>query len=558
MATNITFKRLAGKYGRNCYPKVFSESQITRACNLITDSITDLTITIETDILPDLGYNYITFSNAVGLTVNYFITDYECSKGLYYYHCSLDLLETFWEKINIPDNKFIVERSSSLKPDPLYPYYPDLNDDMWIVPEKRVASSDIYAVTTPFVNRISNTDKCYTLSCYSTSGITWSNQPPIPANNPYVTTYAVDANTLMNVRDLLCDPDLWTSLEQIFAGDPAQSVVACNLFPFVLRDGLGNPITSGSDFNLGNQAVPAGEGRPNSATICRYKQILRCGRISIERFYKDFRDYEPYTTMEVWLPYYGSLTIDPTPYYRTGSMFITYYVDPLSGECLVSIGNNETNMVDSVTCELGCLIPITSTNRGEINRNVAFGAFTLASSAAMSTATYLSASSSATAKGKEMMESVPKTGKGSRKEKWRAQGYQAGVKAGLKEAKYAAIGTPLDVGIKTFTSSMMEPRKVNVSGGLNGNTWNEDFITPFVRFYRPTDMLESWQEETYGRLCMQRVDDLTTLSGFCKLHNPVFNPSGLTMVQYEELKDILESGFYINVNSSIIEQEGET
>ena len=540
MAIDVTFGKLTGKYSRQSYGKTTTD-RIVSPCNLITESITDLTICIESNISPNSGYNYLSFKfkPSENRTWYYFIDSYETSKNLTRFYCSLDVLETFWDLFS--RNEFMIERSSSYFSDS-----PNLTDEIWLLSKTKRASSDILSSQTPFITQVSATTKCFTLACYSTSYIVWMNQPPIPATNPFIANYAVDSNTLMNVRDLLCDPSLWTSLQQAFSGDPLQSVISCTMFPFELKDSFGNEL-GGATFNLGSLAVPDSENRPNKAAVCRYRQKLSCGYIPFNRYFKDWRDFEPYTTVEIWLPYYGCITVDPTPYYLSGQMYITYYVDPMSGETLIVLGSDDSNMVDTVTCSIGAQIPIVSTNMAEIHRSIASGAFELASTIALNVASYANSSNTAKAAVQQKFDEVPTSGSGSRRKKWEAQGFAKGVNEGLKESKYIKIGSSIESALTTFSDSITMPRRVNVAGGLQGNTWKEDFNTPFARFYRPLYYNEAWQTATYGKMCMQTVPSLEELTGFVKVYKPVFNPEGLTTTQFLAIKEILEEGFYIVV-----------
>lgn len=541
MPTEVTFYSWVKKF--NTYPKTLSNGYTTQ-CNLITDTITDLTLTIETKFPRLDGYNYVTLY-IDGRFRYYFISSYTCDKGLWYYNLSLDSLQTYWD--DLKRMNFLIERSSSRKGRTYQP------DSLWMISQE-LDSLRFDSSLNPFNYEVSNTEKCYTLTCFSTSGVSWGGQPPISANNPFTTTYAIDGNTLKNVANLLCDPSWWTSLQEGFAGDPIQSVIQVNLYPFILRDGLGNPFTTteGASFNLGSLNVPDTPERPNKAVQCRYIQELDCGYITTPHFFNDWRDYSPYTNAFLFLPFYGIVEIDLSEYYITDRMYIKYIVDPMTGNCQIYVSpyeiNSETIPTDTYAFNIASSVPITSTNAAQIKRGIVQSAATAGASIAMMSASLASSGSGALAQAETgLKQAQMATGKGSRVAKWESQGYYEGVKAGLKESAYVtASGALSDIG-STVGSALLAPRRVTHIGGIDGNplAYTERNVSLVMTF--PKRILENWQNDTYGQLLMEQVENLESLSGFCKIHKPIFNSRGMTTTIYNDVVTHLEDGFYIDI-----------
>lgn len=89
-----------------------------------------------------------------------------------------------------------------------------------------------------------------------------------------------------------------------------------------------------------------------------------CGSIDITPYYDDFRDYAPYTSMELYLPLCGTVDID-TAYFMGHSLSITYYYDYTTMSCSACIYRDGITLYKVVNGSLGAQIPLTSLRMGE-------------------------------------------------------------------------------------------------------------------------------------------------------------------------------------------------
>lgn len=88
--------------------------------------------------------------------------------------------------------------------------------------------------------------------------------------------------------------------------------------------------------------------------------------------YNNFLDYEPYTTYEIYLPFYGWLKLNSYQILNE-HLIVTYIPQVDSEQCSIIIGkgdivNGTKEVIAEVTCQLGIQIPVNSTNLGQINR----------------------------------------------------------------------------------------------------------------------------------------------------------------------------------------------
>lgn len=95
-------------------------------------------------------------------------------------------------------------------------------------------------------------------------------------------------------------------------------------------------------------------------------------QFTIQPKYNNFLDYEPYTTYEIYLPFYGWLKLNSYQILNE-QLVVTYYPQVDSEQCSITISKGaiigrSKEVIAEVTCQLGIQIPINSTNVERINR----------------------------------------------------------------------------------------------------------------------------------------------------------------------------------------------
>lgn len=95
-------------------------------------------------------------------------------------------------------------------------------------------------------------------------------------------------------------------------------------------------------------------------------------QFTIKPKYNNFLDYEPYTTYEIYLPFYGWLKLNS--YQILNEQLVVNYVPQVDSEqCTIIISKGAVvggskEVIAEVTCQLGIQIPINSTNVERVNR----------------------------------------------------------------------------------------------------------------------------------------------------------------------------------------------
>lgn len=94
-----------------------------------------------------------------------------------------------------------------------------------------------------------------------------------------------------------------------------------------------------------------------------------CGSIDIDPEFRDFRDYAPYTQIEVYLPLCGTVDVDPA-YFMGHSMSITYWYDVSTMSCSACIYRDGITLYKVVNGSLGAEIPLTSLRMGDYQNSI--------------------------------------------------------------------------------------------------------------------------------------------------------------------------------------------
>lgn len=146
--------------------------------------------------------------------------------------------------------------------------------------------------------------------------------PPHAINSRFVTLYTPSLSQLNALAEYLWSP-AWSidGFKKIFA-NPMDCILGLMIFP-----ALAAP--SGSkEVNVGNLST----GVTMSYIDNQYVE-LNCGSYKITEYYASYLDYDPYTKIEIYLPYIGThrLSADDV---MNKTIQLKYMIDLLSGACV--------------------------------------------------------------------------------------------------------------------------------------------------------------------------------------------------------------------------------
>lgn len=138
-----------------------------------------------------------------------------------------------------------------------------------------------------------------------------------------ITLYKMSPTDMLSfTQDLWRDG--WTQIKAFFA-DPMDFIIGCLLIPF-------SPTTTRSAkpkfgiFTWSN-AYPV---------ITNEFYTISCGSVEIPKFYGSCFDYNPYTKVQIWLPFVGMRDL-PTDKVMGKEIAVTYHVDMFTGDCIAFV-----------------------------------------------------------------------------------------------------------------------------------------------------------------------------------------------------------------------------
>lgn len=267
-----------------------------------------------------------------------------------------------------------------------------------------------------------------------------------------------------------------TQFKKLF-GDPMQAIIGLHAI-------YATPVEGGaSTIQLGyiNSGV-------TSQVVKDMFTTINCGTVHIPESFGDVRDYNPYTSVDIYLPFIGMQQLN-TDDIMGGDVTVTYKVDVLTGSCiaLISVKSSKVNgILYSFTGNCAIQLPITSGN-------------------------YMQAVSS-------LITGIAKTVAGA------AAG---GLAGGLAGAANGVTG--------------LDKTSVHVSGGLTSNAGAMGVKKPYIIIRKPIGADATRYNEFYGYSANKYVS-LSQLRGFTRIKDINLSVTGATQDEQNEIVTLLKEG----------------
>jgi hypothetical protein len=148
---------------------------------------------------------------------------------------------------------------------------------------------------------------------------------------------------------------LWSTnfIDQILKifNDPMQAIIG-------LHKVYATPNISGS----GNIKVGYLDSGVQSNIVGNQYTYIDCGTVSLREYYGNILDYSPYTTVQLYLPFIGIVSLDIADVSRS-SINVKYGVDVLTGACLASVSiqrDNAGGVLYQYSGNCACQYPLSS------------------------------------------------------------------------------------------------------------------------------------------------------------------------------------------------------
>lgn len=291
-------------------------------------------------ILNDSNAFNISYVSAFGHY--YFVTDKTyLTNDTVQVDCVQDVLATY--KTNIGSTSALIARSSTV-------YDTHLKDDMVSIKNSYVAEE-----SSPY-SFVFDEEGCFILSCVNNHA----------AHSGYVANYVLTYSEFRAIA-------VWMSGGGNYGPDTYDDVVA--FFVTNVSDVLGCiravkwiPLPYSTVSAMGSSGpVYLGKYNTNVTGVLINTDALYHdgGSVTISQIMgNDFRAADPYASVDVFIPYYGIVSLPPQ--YCVNGIQYTYYVDVINGECFVrlySMGTGQSKLLASVSYNIGVETPIAQAGR---------------------------------------------------------------------------------------------------------------------------------------------------------------------------------------------------
>lgn len=172
-----------------------------------------------------------------------------------------------------------------------------------------------------------------------------------------ITMYRMSAANMQTFSSSLWD-DAWTQIRAFFS-DPMDFIIGCMMLPV-------EPQTSGS-------ARPKfGSWTSDYAYSVISDQFIDIdlGTVEITKFFGSCFDYDPYTKIEIFLPYIGYREL-PTDDVMGHTIGVNYHVDCLTGDCtaFVHVVDGTPHVVCQFNGNVGVQVPMSRATYNDAVRN---------------------------------------------------------------------------------------------------------------------------------------------------------------------------------------------
>lgn len=203
----------------------------------------------------------------------------------------------------------------------------------------------IYSATSS--NTLFDNTGCYVMTVFNkVSG----------ASNGMGSCYVMDAANMQKVKNWLGDDAVFAKLTNYFLGNPLDSIFSCIWVPFSIGS---NPGAGVGTIYIGNQDssvygisayAVSGTGRVGhdvTVTIPRRND-----------YGADFRDAEPYTCGQIYLPGIGLLDLNMSDWLNSDKINIRYILEYSTGDVAYFLKDDAGHLIQTAKTNMGALCPL--------------------------------------------------------------------------------------------------------------------------------------------------------------------------------------------------------
>ena len=166
-------------------------------------------------------------------------------------------------------------------------------------------------------------------------------------------TYVMEQGEMAKVKTWLGDSTVMTAIHNFFHGDPLESIFGCIWVPFAYGDVPA--VATVSTIRIGDQ-----ESGTINCKILSGTGIYNAPQLSIDIPYRynDFRDAEPYTSLQIYLPGVGYTNINIGDWLDTVSMKINMSCEYGTGDLTYYLYDYNGYLIQTISCNVASQCPL--------------------------------------------------------------------------------------------------------------------------------------------------------------------------------------------------------
>jgi hypothetical protein len=304
----------------------------------------------------------------------------------------------------------------------------------------------------------------------------------------FISLYSPSTSQLRSLASYLWTSDFVDNVKKMF-GDPMDVIIGLTQMPFDVPTGASSSVKAGF--------IDTGITMPR---VAQQYIDMDMGSISYGSYWGNALDFDPYTKVQIYLPFIGFRTLNTNDVINT-TLTLKYRFDVLTGACTAWIKcGNFIRYEFSGQC--GASIPVTSQNYN----NVINTAINIVSTVG------------------------------------------TGIIGGVATGGLGTMASMATVnGISNVASGVasggMKPT-VQRSGGMGGASSLMGMRTPYLVFQRPKTSLPTNYNSLYGYACNKFLK-LGNCKGFTQVEHMHLQVAGATDDEMKEIENILHKGVFI-------------
>lgn len=270
-------------------------------------------------------------------------------------------------------------------------------------------------------------------------------------------------------------------------GDPINAIIQLTEWAVTPVDG---PVKSPVICNIGATEL-------KMPTIPNQFMQFDCGTIEVPREYHDFRDYEPYTRLSLFLPFVGDVNISTNDCVTPHKIHVIYNIDFLSGVACAEVLIDE-DVRYAYQAAMCAAVPVTSSDASRLIASIIGAAVGTVSGGVM--------------------------------------GGIVGGTAGSRMASRALIGGVTDVAMSPINGIQTQR-----TGSISANTGLLGEMKPYVLVTRPISVVADQYKSLLGQP-YQLDGTLGSQSGFVKVREVHLDGITATEAEKTEIEQLLKEG----------------